>query len=352
MAWQIPAAMAAGAVLSHMSGEKQVAEQRKGRKAYEQQLADAQARIDAVDLPDLREYDLPSYDNLFQYDPETLQAIQQQQSSLSTFEGDPRFQQAQIDALRQMSELSEGGLTEGDRLAMTEAQIDASRADRGRQEAILQALARRGMGGSGQELAARLASSQQAADQAASMQRSQLQGAQQRALAALAQKGDLAGSMRGQEFSEAARRAAAADAINRFNVQNRMGAQQANVEARNRAQIMRSQAAQQVANMNRDVAADQLAQRNALQQQQFANQMSKATGGPAVTADAARMRADEAKARSQMIGQGIQSGIGAATAFYGASQRNPMSQADQNYWNERDRQLGAGTQGPATGPGY
>lgn len=334
-------AMGAGALANYFAAERQVGEQRKARKSLERSEAERLARIQGIDAPELSAYDVPEYDNLYDYSPEMLEAIQQERSSLESFEGDPRFANTQLDALRQLAALSEGGLTEGDRLAMTEAQIDASRADRGRQEAILQALARRGVAGGGQELAARLSSSQQAADQAAAMQRSQLQAAQQRGLQALAQQGQMATEMRGQEFGEAARRAAAADAINRFNVQNRMGTQSANVAARNRAQLMGMQAAQRTSDLNRDVRERKGQQANQLEQQRYINALNREGITGNVSSMPAQMQVGEAATRARGIGQGIQSATGAVSAF-----------GYDDYWDERDKQLGRGYQGPANRPGY
>lgn len=335
-AWVVPAVMAAGAVASHVTGERQIAEQRKARKGLEAAEAARQARIANIAAPELEGYDIPLREDLFNYSPELMQAIAQERSSLESYQGDPRFQQSQVDALQQLAELSQGGLTDADRLAMEEAQIEAFRADAGRQGAILQAMARRGMGGSGQELAARLASSQQAADSAAAQQRSQLQAAQARALQAMAQQGQLAGQIRGQGFDEASRRAAAADAINRFNTQNRMQTQAANIDARNRAALMRNQSAQQTADINRDIRERQAGQRNQMEQTRYENEMRREGLMGTPSGMSAQMQAQEAANRGQMMGQAIQSAIGAGTAFYGANQRGqqPMAPSGRTQYGE------------------
>jgi hypothetical protein len=217
---------------------------------------------------------LERYAAQFDLDPEEIQAIAQQQSSLSEYKGDPRFEQSQIDALSNISEIARGGITDADKAAMEESQLEAGIADRGRQEAVLQSMARRGMSGSGSELAASLSSAQAASGSAAADQRAMVQGAQQRALQAMIQQGSLAGNIRGQGFGEAERRAGAEDIINRFNIQNARGVEATNVGARNRAQLLTERNRQRIADKNVGVSQSQALQPNELAQQGFTNRLN------------------------------------------------------------------------------
>jgi hypothetical protein len=134
---------------------------------------------------------------------------------------DPRLREDQMATLGALQELVDGGgMNAVDKANLARIQSQTGQADRGRREAILQNAAQRGMGGSGMELLAQLDSSQAATDRAAQEGLDVAGMAQQRALEAMMSKGQMAGSIRGQDFSEAAQRAAAMDAISRFNAGN------------------------------------------------------------------------------------------------------------------------------------
>jgi hypothetical protein len=75
---------------------------------------------------------------------------------------------------------SEGGLTDTDRATMEESRRAEGRAARADREATMSAMAARGMGGSGAELAGALAAGEGAADRGAAMDASMMGAAQQR----------------------------------------------------------------------------------------------------------------------------------------------------------------------------
>jgi hypothetical protein len=87
--------------------------------------------------------------------------------------------------------------------------------------AIMQGMAQRGQGGSGMELLELLDSAQDATDRQSQASLDIAGQNEDRALAAIMNRGNMAGSIRGQEFGEDAARAEAQDAINRFNAGNR-----------------------------------------------------------------------------------------------------------------------------------
>jgi len=154
-------------------------------------------------------------------DPVALERAVQERVGKSNFEGlttDPALRDKQMASLAALQELADnGGMTAMDRANLNRVQGQAAQADRGRREAILQNQRMRGMAGSGNELLAQLASSQAATDQQ-SQQGLDIAGmAQQRALDAMLRGGELAGGIRGQDWGEAAQRAAAMDEIAKFN---------------------------------------------------------------------------------------------------------------------------------------
>lgn len=313
------AAIVAGAMGAGVLGD--IYQSETGRRERKDATRDAQRRLDAINQipqPDIRRYELERFRETYNFTPEDMQVVMQDPSALERIEVDPALRQQQMAALQQLSQLSEGGLTEADIGMMRQAQEEVGMADRGRQEAILQSLARRGTLGSGQELAARMSSDQQASNRLAADSRAAQQMAQQRALQAMAQRGALAGDIRGQEFGEDARRAQAADAINRFNTQNRQQVMAQNVGARNVAREAMSRNKQRLSEMNTGIANQQRGMHNELEQLKFSNRLGQASAaaGQAVPLASARMNATTANQQAQSRAMGGITGM----ATYGAGQ--------------------------------
>jgi hypothetical protein len=134
---------------------------------------------------------------------------------------DPRLKDQQLASLSALQELAEGGgMNAADQANLARIQNQVSQADRGRREAVMQGMQRRGMSGSGMDLLAQLQSSQAATDRASAEGLNVAGMAQDRALRALMEGGNLAGSIRGQDFGEQSQVAQARDAIAKFNAQN------------------------------------------------------------------------------------------------------------------------------------
>lgn len=157
----------------------------------------AQMGIDAwkgIDIPELaaQRIALEQLVSQGELSPEQASVVLQENSGLSGISTDPRMMEASMKALQQLSDIgSQGGMTAMDRaqLGSIMGQIGAS--ERGAREAILQNAAMRGVGGSGLELAAQLANNQSQAQNASQQGLGVAALAQQRALEALAQSGQL-----------------------------------------------------------------------------------------------------------------------------------------------------------------
>lgn len=142
---------------------------------------------------------------------------------------DPRLAQQQMASLAALQELaSNGGLNAQDKANLARLQTEVNTQDRGRRDAIRQNMASRGMGGSGMDLLAQLQSAQAASDQQSQRSMDVAGMAEQRALDAMMQSGQLAGNIRSQGFGEQSQLAQARDAINQFNAQNRNNMNQFN----------------------------------------------------------------------------------------------------------------------------
>src|SRR5690606_10901263 len=123
------------------------------------------------------------------------------------------------------------------------------------------------MGGSGMELAARLQSAQSSADRQSQESDRLMQIAQQRALDAMSQAGNLATGMRSQSFGEQSDIARARDLINQFNVQNQQNVHQRNVANTNQANLRNLQERQRLSEAGTAIKNAQQQYNKELQQQ-------------------------------------------------------------------------------------
>jgi len=237
MSWVAVAVGGASLVSNVVGGNKAADAAREGRYASDAKMAESQRlaeesvqELEAMGIPSIEAQKIvlqkPEFAGLQDY-------IIQKSSAMEEISTDPRLAKAQMDALESMREIGDGGgLTESERAQQFLMQRQAAGSEQARQKSILQDMAERGAGGSGAELAARLSSSQNAAERNA-MAQAQLAGqAQQRALQAMTQGGAMAGKMQAQQFGQDAQKASAADAISRFNTANQMNTQARNLAAR------------------------------------------------------------------------------------------------------------------------
>lgn len=139
-------------------------------------------------------------------------------TKLASIQTDPAFAQAQDEALSRLGQISEnGGFTLADRARLNEAQDATAAGASSANRSMLAGLSRRGMAGTGAELAASLAGQQDAANRI-SRESQQIAGrGEERALRALMDRAQLAGTRESNEYSRKVNAANAQDAIDRFN---------------------------------------------------------------------------------------------------------------------------------------
>jgi hypothetical protein len=260
---------------------------------------------------------------------ERARAINMDGTAFDQVSTDPRLKDQQMASLAALKGLADsGGMTAEDQANLNRIQNQSAQADRGRRDAILQNMQARGMGGSGNELLAQLQSSQAATDRQAQQGLDIAGMAQNRALQAMMQGGELAGNVRDQDFGEQARIAQARDAVNQFNAQNLTQANQFNAgQGNNMAQFNagnQMQAAQfknleaQKFNAGQTQSANQFntagkqqvqsdtAKHNAnIPQQQFQNAATVAGGQAAIDQAKAGMSAADAARKDDKLAQGI-----------------------------------------------
>jgi hypothetical protein len=245
--------------------------------------------------------------------PEEAATIMADPSALNNIQMDPSLKRNQMDALVGLQDISDsGGMTQMDKANLSKISTDENTKARGQREAILQNAQARGLGGSGLELMSNLQNQQDSATRQSQRDLDVAGMAQNRALQALMQQGQLAGNIQNQDFSQKAQVANANDAISKFNAQNQQSQINQNVGARNTAQAMNLANKQKVADQNAALANEQQKFNKNLQQQNFNNQITRAGGQAGVNANnqaaAGQTSQNQADAFNKTIGTGLSAG--------------------------------------------
>jgi hypothetical protein len=251
--------------------------------------------------------------------PEEAQTIMLGQSDMKGISLDPNLKKNQMAALDGLQDIvSGGGMTNMDMANLGRIKSQEDAAARGKRDAIIQSAEARGMGGSGLSMMDQLLNEQESATRNSQRDLDVAGMAQQRALEALMQQGQLSGQIANQDFSQKAQVAGANDAIAKFNAQNQQSQINQNVGARNTAQAQNLGLKQSIADSNTATRnTQQQANKNVLQQN-FENEMAKRSGQAGIAgsnaANAGRDSQNQANANNQMIG----ALIGAGASAYGA----------------------------------
>lgn len=266
-----------------------------GRQVIADQRADEQikrvdeaiAKLNALTPPNLMQYIQPYQQAVIQgtITPEEAQFKILEDSAAAGVRAPPELVQAQMNALTKIKDISEqGGMTAIDRARLLDIQEQQSARSRGEQEAILQEAQRRGVAGSGTEIANRLISQQASATRASAAGVNVAAEAQKRALEAIQMQGQLAGQMRTSDVAEAQARAAAADAVARYNNSFQNSTAASNVAGRNAAQIANLAERQRISEYNIGAAEREAAARLGAAQTGWQNTINQVTGAANLTA--------------------------------------------------------------------
>jgi hypothetical protein len=170
-------------------------------------------------------------------------------------------------------------------------------------------MARRGVAGGGQELAAKLAASQASTDRLSRHSNQLAQQAQARALEAISQGGTMASQVRGQSFDEQAKAAQAADMLAQWAAQNRAGVQERNVGSQNQAQLRNLQEKQRLGEAKTGNRNIEVQRRATLPAEQFDRELALASARAGVQGGQASASDKYAAERAEMWA-GIGSGVG------------------------------------------
>jgi hypothetical protein len=264
--------------------------------------------LNSVPLPVLKEYYPELYKQVVELNPEMLAAQSLGPSAMESVQVSPELKQAQMNALLKLQGIGDTGMTASDQARLAEIESGINRNLKGQTGAIQQNLAARGLSGGMTELVSRQLAAQEGANRQAQLGLDVKAQAEQRALDAIMQSGQLGGQMGQQQFQNAAQIAQAKDIINKFNTQNLQNVQQSNIEARNQAQAANAQAKQNIAGQNVGLSNEAQKYNLGLAQQNYQNQMARATGQTQALADQAKVDAANRAAQNQMIGGLVQTG--------------------------------------------
>lgn len=264
----------------------------------------ARQAISQVNLPDIEKMKLQLEEDQL---VGLLNAEETPDTELKNIKVDPRYQQAQLDALSEYDRMSKEGLSLADRIGLDEINQSISNQDKARRNSILAAMQERGALDSGESLAAQLLGAQ-ASTQSAQQQGNELNKAMINARRdALANRSNLAGQLSEQDYGRQSEMAKSMDAINQFRAQNRQNVNQYNLGNK-----------QQIASGNVNLRNTQQQYNKELNQQQFNNEMAKqgaiasAYGNQSQNALQAASMAQGKKGLGGVIGTLVGAGIGGA----------------------------------------
>lgn len=251
--------------------------------------------------------------------PELEQAVKQGETNFSNIVEDSRLKDAQLNALLKLQEIgNEGGMSIQDKAQYAELEREIDNNTRGRNQAVMQSMAQRGMSGSGMELAALLGNEQSAANNLNQRSMDVNAQAQARALEALMSAGQLGGEIRQQDYNVASDKAQAQDVINQFNTQIASNTNSRNTDRKNQAQEYNLTNSQNVLNQNIDNKNFQQQYNKELQQNYFDNQLKQADGASGLQRDIANQTLQQGQDERQMWGN---IGGGIMQAFTGGTQK-------------------------------
>lgn len=289
-----------------------------GRKAQAEAAAAALAELNKIGMPpDLsKEVIMQHFQSQGIMTPELEQDIHLAASQVGQISEDKGLRANQMDVLNTLAQQSRGGLNAGDRQAYNELRASTQRDSEAKRQQILQQMQAQGQGSSGASLMAQLQSAQAAEDtQSAGGDRLAAE-ASRRALDALAQRGQMAGNVRSQDFSVNQARAAAEDQRNQFLLQNSAAMQQRNVGARNEAQGANLQQAQSLANANTAQANAESQRQNEAKRTYYSDQLNLATTKANALNRQGSQQATSAQAQGDMFAN-VGAALGQGAATYG-----------------------------------
>ena len=254
--------------------------------------------------------------------PEDAEAVLVQHNAYDEVRGNDEARGVQLSVLRDLQDKADaGGLSDTDRAAI-QANLDSiANTERGQNLAITEDAQRRGVSGSGLELAQKLMAQQSGADQAGRRGMEIAALAEQARSQALNDAANLGGQIHGQDLEQQGSKAAAANAIAQYNATNQQQVTLQNIAARNAAQAANMAEKQRIADVNTG-QENQTRMRNAdLIQQNYTNKLDKAKAvASAMTGTAQAAQTQDAATRK--YNSDFTGGVLKTVSDYGSSMNN------------------------------
>jgi hypothetical protein len=269
-----------------------------------------------------------------QMTPAQAAAAIQEASGMQNVNTDAQSLQGQRDALAKLANIGDNnGMTEADRAALAATMNQTAAKTASDRAAQLQQMQMQGNAGTGAELAARLSGVQGGANANAMAGASTAQAAQLRALQAIQSGLQGNNALNTQQFDQAAKKAAAQDAVNSFNAQARQNTNLTNAGYQQQANATNFNTANDIAKTNVGIQNQQAMMPYNATQSNFENQLglNKARSGVQIAAGTPLVKAaTDQIARSSGAGaaQAANGGTGTAgTTGTGGSTVDPITGA-------------------------
>lgn len=277
---------------------------KKAEAATKEQLA----RLNAIDIPDIEKQ------RILLENPELMGQLDTEQlgsSALEEISLDPKAREAQLNALQSLQQYADEGMSDADKFGMEQMLGQVSAATKSNQANIEADMARRGMDSSGASLMSKINAQQSGANTAREQAMQQAAQGQQNRMNALNQLANQSSAMQSQDYSRQANVASAKDAIAQANAANRYQTNATNLAAK-----------QSIENQRANMANQQETFNKGLIQQQFGNEITKATGQNQASGQLANMYSNQAQsqAAADAATTGAVFGLGAKLASGGAAQ--------------------------------
>lgn len=281
----------------------------------------AMAQLQSVPVPDPETLKV-SMQQLVQQGavtPEDAQAITVQHNAYDEVTGNSTARGAQLGALQDLQDkASAGGLTDTDRAAI-QANLDTTaNTERGQNQAITEDARRRGISGSGLEMAQRLISQQSSADQAGRRGMDIAALAEQSRAKALEDAASLGTTIQGQDVSQQENKAAAANQIATYNATNQQQVTLQNIAARNAAQAANLAEKQRVSDTNTSMENQNRLRNSDLIQTNYENKLNKAKAVASAATGTAQVANQNDAANRQYNGD-LTGGILKSVGDFGSS---------------------------------
>jgi len=327
--------MAGSAIANYLGGQAASQAEKDAMKEAARTFRESRSFFAEIGIPPieaqrlvLQQYGLPE-----EFQPILEEAIELPQSALEEVSFDPRFQEARLDALAKLQGISEQeGMDLQAKVAMEQALGQARQEASAAQEAAMTSAQRRGIAGSGLEMAMAREGQQDAANRAREASQLQALGAQQRALEALAQGTGLAGELSQEDIALQTAKARAADSVNKFNTAEAIARQQRNVGAQNVAGLENLRGKEQVGRMNVDLLNQGQIHNKGLLGQQFTQEMQKAAGMAGQTGALGQLQAQSAPGKARTAAAPYQAGAEGISAFGDLYAQGKK----EKWWEEED----------------